>query len=258
VFDIGNSLREARVRQGLDLNRVEADTKIRAKYLQALEEENFEILPAETYVKGFLRTYANYLRLDGQLYVDEFNSRFATYDEPIVSQPRARRSRSRPVESNFVAVGLAGIVAVTVLVVVAWQFGTGGDPSSSDVVDLLGGQTTVTVASEPPPPPPPPATTEAPLVPPPATEPKSAKLILTAVYGPCWISVYAASPAGELLYEGTLEKGQTQRFTKKRLWIEVGAAENLVVALNGEPVSFPDGPSVVVVTAEGVEVVSSA
>jgi len=63
VFEIGHSLREARVRHGLDLNRVEADTKIRAKYLQALEEENFELLPAETYVKGFLRTYANYLGL---------------------------------------------------------------------------------------------------------------------------------------------------------------------------------------------------
>jgi cytoskeletal protein RodZ len=257
VFDIGNSLREARVRQELDINRVEADTKIRAKYLQALEEENFELLPAETYVKGFLRTYANYLGLDGQLYVDEFNSRFATYDEPIVSQPRGRRSRSRPAESNFVVVGLAGIVAVTVLVVVAWQFGSGGDPSSSDVVDLLGGQTTVAVASEPPPPAPP-AATEEPLVPAPVTKPKSAKLILTAVYGPCWISVYAGSPEGELLYEGTLEKGQTQRFTKKRLWIEVGAAENLVVALNGDPVDFPDGPSVVVVTAKGVEVVSTA
>ena len=257
MFEIGHSLREARVRHGLDLNRVEADTKIRAKYLQALEEENFELLPAETYVKGFLRTYANYLGLDGQLYVDEFNSRFATYDEPIVSQPRSRRPRSRPAESNFVVVALAGIVAVTVLVVVAWQFGTGGNTSPSDVVDLLGGQTTLSSAGEPPPPPPPPATTEAPLVPPPAPKPKSAKLIVTAVYGPSWISVYAGSPSGALLYQGTLEKGQTQQFTKKRLWIELGAAENLVVALNGEPVSFPEGPSVVVVTAKGVEVVST-
>jgi hypothetical protein len=56
VFEIGNSLREARVRQGLDLTDVERATKIRPKYLRALEDEQFEILPAQTYVKGFLST----------------------------------------------------------------------------------------------------------------------------------------------------------------------------------------------------------
>ena len=50
MFEIGNSLREARLRQGYELPRVEADTKIRAKYLRALEEERFEVLPGETYV----------------------------------------------------------------------------------------------------------------------------------------------------------------------------------------------------------------
>jgi len=89
VFEIGNSLREARLRQGYELPRVEADTKIRAKYLRALEEERFEVLPGETYVKGFLRTYSEYLGLDGQLYVDEFNSRFTREEEPL-APPRPK------------------------------------------------------------------------------------------------------------------------------------------------------------------------
>ena len=76
MFEIGNSLREARLRQGLDFPEIEQATKIRGKYLRALEEEQFEVLPAQTYVKGFLRSYADYLGLDGQLYVDEFNSRY--------------------------------------------------------------------------------------------------------------------------------------------------------------------------------------
>jgi cytoskeletal protein RodZ len=76
VFEIGNSLREARLRQGLEFPEIEQATKIRGKYLRALEEEQFEVLPAQTYVKGFLRSYADYLGLDGQLYVDEFNSRY--------------------------------------------------------------------------------------------------------------------------------------------------------------------------------------
>src|SRR5205814_10175686 len=78
VFEIGNSLREARMRRGVDFAPAELATKIRGKYLRALEDEQFELLPAETYVKGFLRNYAEYIGLDGQLYVDEFNSRFVS------------------------------------------------------------------------------------------------------------------------------------------------------------------------------------
>ena len=77
MFEIGNSLREARLRQGLDFFEIEQSTKIRGKYLRALEDEQFEVLPAQTYVKGFLRSYADRpFGLDGQLYVDEFNSRY--------------------------------------------------------------------------------------------------------------------------------------------------------------------------------------
>ena len=76
MFEIGTSLREARLRQGIELVEAEQATKIRAKYLRALEDERFELLPAQTYVKGFLRSYADYLGLDGQLYVDEYNSRY--------------------------------------------------------------------------------------------------------------------------------------------------------------------------------------
>ncbi|HEY8639097.1 MAG TPA: helix-turn-helix domain-containing protein, partial [Solirubrobacterales bacterium] len=81
MFEIGISLREARLRQHLELPEVEQATKIRGKYLRALEEEQFEVLPAQTYVKGFLRAYADYLGLDGQLYVAEFNSRYIGGEE---------------------------------------------------------------------------------------------------------------------------------------------------------------------------------
>jgi Helix-turn-helix domain len=95
VFEIGNSLREARMRRGLDFAQAELATKVRGKYLRALEEEQFDVLPAQTYVKGFLRTYAEYLGLDGQLYVDEYNSRFVGAGDD--HEPRvARRSAARP------------------------------------------------------------------------------------------------------------------------------------------------------------------
>ncbi len=101
MFEIGSSLREARERQEITLPQVEAGTKIRGKYLRALEEERFDQLPAETYVKGFLRTYAEYLGLDGQLYVDEYNSRYvATEEEPPIRPDACSRGCSSPPSSG--------------------------------------------------------------------------------------------------------------------------------------------------------------
>jgi cytoskeleton protein RodZ len=233
VFEIGNSLREARLRQGIDYGRVEADTMIRGKYLQALEEERFDVLPGETYVKGFLRTYADYLGLDGQLYVDEFNSRFASADEPPPQPRPSARARTRTVEANFVAVALAGIVAVTLLVVVAWRIG-----------------------SEP--------NREIPLANSPTTTPqeaqgaqggskqaggraKLARLSVRASDGDCWLEVRAGSVAGNLLYQGTLEQGQSLRFARKRLWMVVGAGDNLDAKVNGKAIELPSNDSVIVV-----------
>src|SRR5918911_1057367 len=108
------SLREARVRQQLELGEVELATKIRARYLRALEEESFEALPAQTYVKGFLRTYADYLGLDGQLYVDEFNSRYGGDGEeprePVIARRTSQVGRQHHrMERRWVLFALVGI-----------------------------------------------------------------------------------------------------------------------------------------------------
>ena len=247
MFEIGNSLREARLRQGYELPRVEADTKIRAKYLRALEEERFEVLPGETYVKGFLRTYSEYLGLDGQLYVDEFNSRFTREEEPLAPpRPRKQLARPRAVESNFVIVALAGIIAVTILVVVAWKFGsTGPSTGIPPAVNTLAGSTGT-------------STQEARANPRPAS--KKTKLVLFADGGDCWLRVRSNSATGKLLYEGTLQAGQTQRFTDdKRIWVQLGAPAYLKGTVNGERIhNMPDGPAIAVVKPDGLQVVSTA
>jgi cytoskeleton protein RodZ len=246
VFEIGNSLREARLRQGLEIPRVESDIKIRGKYLRALEDEQFEVLPGDTYVKGFLRTYADYLGLDGQLYVDEYNSRFAAAEEISFAQSTSPKQRPRRrIESNLVVVALAGIVAVTVLVVVGLS-GLGSDS---------GGET------------PPPGTT-------PTTtgvdqegttggtggaQARRARLVLTAARGDSFVQVRNGGVTGRLLYEGTLEEGQTQRFVKsRRLWLDLDDPETLNATLNGRRLrNFPTEPAVVLVTAKGVRTLST-
>jgi cytoskeleton protein RodZ len=229
MFEIGNSLREARLRQSLDLARVEDDTKIRAKYLQALEDERFEILPSETYVKGFMRTYAEYLGLDGQVYVDEYNSRFAHAEEPIAaSVPRHRKVRRA--ESNLVVVALAGIVAVAVLVVVAFAFSNGdAKPTTPNGIA--------------------PTTGEAPTS-------SDVTLVLRASKGDCWAAVHENSTSAGVVFSGTIYQAETQTFgPARRLYVEFRnrCAKDLTVGLNGMQVTdFPVGKGVVVVTTQGV------
>ena len=121
--EIGATLREARMRARIDVSEIEATTKIRAKYLRALENEEWSLLPGPTFVKSFLRTYAEALGLDGKALVEEYR-RSQEYQgdgpgEPIVSSGERRRSRSPaggPSRGYMIAVG--SVLAVIVLLVV--------------------------------------------------------------------------------------------------------------------------------------------
>jgi cytoskeletal protein RodZ len=241
MFEIGSSLREARLRQGLDFPELEQATKIRAKYLRALEDEQFDLLPAQTYVKGFLRGYAEYLGLDSQLYVDEFNSRYVVDGEEAA--PRPRRSpppRTTPrVQSRVVMLTLLGITLVTGLVIVAWTRGN----AHKQTIPGLG-----TTSSTPP------------VVNTPKRHRTSvARLQVTAALGSSWLQVHRGSASGPLVFQGTLEQGQRHVFAARRLWISVARPEVLTTRLNGRVVHIPtSGPKTLVVTVRGIRRPSGA
>src|SRR5919109_4835641 len=113
--EIGDQLRETRMRNRIDITDVEAATKIRAKYLRALENEEWELLPGPTFVKTFLRTYADYLGLDSRLLVEEYKQRYerpAGMDiTPLNLRNQRRRRRVTPRLGPGVIVVL-GIVAL--------------------------------------------------------------------------------------------------------------------------------------------------
>jgi cytoskeleton protein RodZ len=96
---IGDTLREARMRKHLDIADVEASTKIRAKYLRALENEEFGMLPGPTFVKTFLRTYAEALGLDPHLLVEEYRATYEPGDDvehiQSLGPPNLARDRRR-------------------------------------------------------------------------------------------------------------------------------------------------------------------
>jgi cytoskeleton protein RodZ len=115
--EIGDQLRETRMRQRIDITEVEAATKIRAKYLRALENEEWDLLPGPTFVKTFLRTYADYLGLDARNLVEQYRSRYertsASELTPFGTNLGSRRSRTprRPTIAPWMLI-LAALIAL--------------------------------------------------------------------------------------------------------------------------------------------------
>ena len=111
------------MRARIDVSEIEATTKIRAKYLRALENEEWGLLPGPTFVKSFLRTYAQALGLDGKSLVEEYRLHHETPSEgaiePIVSSPQRNRRRTPsngPSRGYLIAVTVIGAVIVALIV----------------------------------------------------------------------------------------------------------------------------------------------
>src|SRR6187200_2388917 len=97
MLDIGAQLRETRMRRRIDISEVEAATKIRAKYLRALENEEWALLPGPTFVRTFLRTYAEAVGLDPHALVEAYRTQSDDREEPeAAQQPLAATPRRRP------------------------------------------------------------------------------------------------------------------------------------------------------------------
>lgn len=222
MFEIGNTLREARLRRSLDISDCEAATKIRTKYLRALEEEHFEVLPGPTYVKGFLRTYAEFLELDGRLVLDEYESRFTTRPEGVfghgdsdAARRRAKKRRSREgrvllIASCLVMVGALGLWAGFA----SDSSGGGGEPAADQI---------------------------------------------NAVFAPAgrrgtYIEVREGGPEGRALFTpGSIAPGQSQQVTvSPPIWVHVGDGSGLRLTVDGRTVATPRGTTEFRVLAGGV------
>jgi cytoskeleton protein RodZ len=269
VPDIGNTLREARIRRGLSITDVESVTKIRTKYLQALEENDFEVLPGPTVVKGFLRSYALFLKVDPDLLLYEYRSQYESRQEEVgplrtemTQQRRTQTSaermkkRTRRTQRGYVT---AAVVAMIIIIVIAYvgarQVGKGPavlgagsiqSTTSSVTSTTVAVQTTSTSSTVPK------STTSTVAVA--TTTGDNVTMVLTVTTGSCWLVVREDNDTGYELYAGTLTAGGQQTFdSAKRYWVRAGVPEALAIHVNGNPFSVTGEAGIFLATETGVE-----
>lgn len=136
---VGNKLREARARRRLGLHEVEEATKIRGRYLQAIENEDWDQLPGDTYARAFIRTYGSFLGLDGERLAEE-QRQVRGMTRPGERLPRVeprprrvRRGKGPPaVSPRFVAFVVSALLVVA-LIVIGLSSGGSSNPQAGKV-----------------------------------------------------------------------------------------------------------------------------
>ena len=237
---IGDLLRRERERQNLSIKDIEKATSIRALYIDAIEKGEYKTLPGEVYAKGFVRNYANYLKLNANEIVNAFNEEMHPQEElqdaagsssaeEARQEQSAERNReeyrgpkitsleSYPMEKSSHGVRNALMVAVAVLVVAfAALIAFGGDEEPSAPAPRAKTQTQQGQKQ-----------TEA--APKPAADSVEVKLSFT---DRCWTEVVVD---GKTEFEGTAEKGKVLTLKgKDKVHITAGNAGALNYSLNGK------------------------
>ncbi len=227
---IGETLREARMRQGLDIADVEERTKIRAKYLRALENEEWGSLPGPTFVKTFLRTYAGVVGLDPHLLVDEYRAGHQSEEEmspqPLGDPPAAT---SRPQRRRPSAAGPPGPVVLLVVVgvlVVGVLLALGLSADENEPQQQAESDTTQS---------------ERPKTPAPRRRARPAGVVLRVTPTDATYACVDTGQDSDVVFEGTLEETRSFR-NPRRIRINLGK-RSVDMRANGRRVRIPESPN---------------
>lgn len=242
MFQIGPSLREARMRRGLSAADVHKAIRIRERYLTALEEERWDMLPGDAYTKGFLRTYAEFLGLDGQLYIDEFTTRVAGRDEEPLVPEALKRVPGRGSSILFRTIGavlLLGAVAAVVGILVR---GTDGaqrphlaTAAAAPAAHRSRRAKPAGHATAPP------------------ARPKATFTVIRAASDRSWLDVRLGGPTGKELFRGILPRGGKLKYGLGRpVWVRMGRPLALEIRIGTTMVAnLPATPANLLLSASG-------
>jgi cytoskeleton protein RodZ len=254
---IGPILEKARKERGLTLEEAEHATKIRKRYLSGLEREDYGVLPDAVYARGFLKTYANYLGLDGEELAQELRDRrrsrrersvtygaptASEFDRPLVNPGGLGKKERRRVSGTTIRTLLVAVLALAAVVGSLYYVGRGAQ-SAGESPEQSPPQSEQQQAANGPPPgggqPADEARTQdnaqgggaddQPAAPP---QPETLTVQVSVEGDPSWLSVLAD---GELSYEQIAEPGFSQTFRAQReISIKTGNAGAVGVVVNGQ------------------------
>jgi cytoskeletal protein RodZ len=230
-----------------------------------LEEDDFEVMPGSTFARAFLRTYATFLKLDGDELVDEYRRAYETgREEPglvrgeAVQRPRSRtvaerkKRRARRNQRGYIIVALLAVVAVFLL---AWFGSQRGDDESPPLdsasfssavttTDSTDDSTTTTDGGGGT------SSTETSVV---VATGENIEVVLSVTEGSCWLVVREDSEEGPEVFAGTLSAGGQKTFEgAKRYWMNVGKPEVLAVSLNGTAHTLDGEAGAFLITETGI------
>ena len=225
---------------------------IPARYLDALENEEFERLPAGPYRRSFLREYARYLELDADALASEYELRYEPA-EPEIAHPAPRPGHAFDAVLAALTPGrvITGLLVIGVGLAV-WLLGSSGasNPNSRSTATrpIRHPSVAATPARE--------NTARRGPVRRALPTPAVPTLTLVAARGPCWLLVALGSATGRTVYVRTLQPGETLHFgLRKPLWIRVGAPWNLDASIGARSVtsSLPPHTGDLIATADGLQ-----
>ena len=225
---LGNLLRAQREERGLTLEQAEEATRIRRRYLEALEAEHFAELPGEVYVRGFLRLYAEYLGLNP----DEVLSRYRPLSRPtradLVSPPRLDHARGS-IGGRLLALTLLALIALGGIYLYQQQVGPEAVPTPTPVPVVAAQPTPVPTATATVTPQPEPTVT--PTITP--TPLPSTVTVRIDISGPTRVD---AVVDGNPVLSQTLQRGDRHSWTGESIKITAANAGNVILTVNGQHV----------------------
>lgn len=269
MADIGNTLREARIRKGLTIKDVEEITKIRGRYLQALENDDYSMLPGPTFLVAFLRTYAQFLKLDAEQLIAEYRRSHeprSGHDSgvvrvspgPIGKARPGRKQQKHQRRTHQRGYMFVGVMAIAVVVLLAWMgahwgresqtpatLGQQSVPSQDTTTTNLSSDVSTTTSEAGG------STTSSVTV---VVSGGNVKLVVGVAQGSCWMVIHEDSAEGQELFAGTLPSGQQQTFdSSKRYWLRVGLPEAVTLSVNGRELKLGANDVSFTVTEAGVQ-----
>jgi cytoskeleton protein RodZ len=260
--EIGRLLEHKRKERGLTLEEVEQATKIRKRYLTGLERENYAILPDAVYARGFLKTYANYLGLDGEALSRRLKSSIRTrrergidydpnpesdFEKPLITPSGLRGTQKRKVTTSAIVTLLVAVLALAAVIGALYFVGRGAQvskernppsgesPPRQEQQNVAGrenapeaGSTKEVAggskgtASE----------AEKPTVSKQSAPPDTLRVLVSVTELPSWILIRTD---GTTAYEQVAQPGFSQTFeAEQRLYIKSGNAGAVRVEINGQ------------------------